>query len=78
MTARRLNKQLFSRAGKGPAVAGSMTEDLEGKSWLPLGPEGDRSKHEIRHPATNTLMTGYADDPDIRILRRVSTLNALG
>lgn len=33
--------------------------------------------HEIRHLAANALMTGHGDDPDIRILRRVSTLDAL-
>ena len=33
--------------------------------------------HEIRHLAANALMTGHADNPDIRILRRVSTLDAL-
>ncbi|KQN80548.1 3'-5' exonuclease [Sphingomonas sp. Leaf62] len=33
--------------------------------------------HEIRHLAANALMTGQADNPDIRILRRVSSLDAL-
>lgn len=33
--------------------------------------------HEIRHLAANALMTGQADNPDIRILRRVSSLDDL-
>lgn len=33
--------------------------------------------HEIRHRAASALMTGHDDDPNIRILRRVSTLDAL-
>lgn len=32
--------------------------------------------HENRHPAVTALMSGHAEDPDIRILRRVSTLDA--